>query len=62
MTIYFENLIIALQVLYIFKKHVKLIKKEKNVKFHVIQMLFTTRSINLFFMYILDYKNLNLNI
>ena len=40
MTIYFENLIIALQVLYIFKKH---------VKFHVNQMLFNTRSINLFF-------------
>ena len=42
MTIYFENLIIALQVLYIFKKY---------VKFRVNQMLFTIQSINLFFMY-----------
>ena len=49
MTIYFENLIIALQVLYIFKKY---------VKFRVNQMLFNTRSTNLFFMYILDNKKL----
>ena len=48
MTTYFEILIIELQVLYVFKKH---------VKFHVNWILFTIRSISLFFMYILDYKN-----
>ena len=38
MTIYFENLIIALQVLYIFKKHVKLIQKKK--KCQIVDTLF----------------------
>ena len=42
MTIYFEILIIELQVLYVFKKH---------VKFHVNRMLFIIQSINLKFRY-----------
>ena len=48
MTTYFEILIIELYVFYAFKTH---------VKFHVNQMLFTIRSINLFLYIILDYKN-----
>ena len=48
MTTYFEILIIELYVFYTFKTH---------VKFHVNQMLFTIRSINLFLYIILDYKN-----
>ena len=42
MATYFENLTIELHVFYILKTH---------VKFHTNQMLFTIRSINLFFMY-----------
>ena len=42
MIIYFENLTVELQVLYVLKTY---------VKFHVNQILFTIQSINLFFMY-----------
>ena len=42
MATYFENLTIELLVLYILKIH---------VEFHANQILFTTQSINLFFMY-----------
>ena len=48
--IYFENLIVGLQVFYVFNTH---------VKFRVNQMLFTIRSINLFFMYNLTCENFN---
>ena len=40
MTTYFENLVVKLHILYILKKY---------VKFHANWMLFTIRSINLFF-------------
>ena len=42
MIIYFENLTIELQVLYVLKTY---------AKFYVNQILFTIQSINLFFMY-----------
>ena len=45
MVTYFENLNVKL---YVLKTH---------VKFHVNQKLFTTQSINLFFMYNFDNKN-----
>jgi len=41
MTTYFENVTIGLHVLYVFKMY---------VKFHSNQILFTLRSINLYFM------------
>ena len=42
MTIYFENLTIELHILYVLNKH---------VKFHINQILFSIRFINLFFMH-----------
>ena len=51
MATYFENLIIELHVLYISKTH---------VKFYVNRMLFTIRSINLFFMYNFRLKKLKI--
>ena len=48
--IYFENLIVGLHVLYVFNTY---------DKFCVNQMLFTIRSINLFFMYNLTCENFN---
>ena len=48
--IYFENLIVRLHVLYVFNTHDKV---------RVNQMLFTIRSINLFFIYNLTCENFN---
>ena len=47
--IYFGNLFVGVPVLYIHNMH---------IKFHINQILFTIRSINLFLCIILDYKNL----
>ena len=49
MTIYFENLIIELHVLYVLRTHVKI---------HVNWILFIIRSVTYFLCIILNYKNL----
>ena len=48
MVTYFENLIIELHILYVFKTY---------IKFNINQMFFTIRSIKKKFFIILDYKN-----
>ena len=48
MNLYFENSTVGLHVLYILNMH---------VNFHINQMLFTIRSINLFFMHYFKLQN-----